>query len=140
MMLPLRHAFVRHMRSPRIRVIRVTMIAMGVSLAGIGLVPVNLHNEIHAAFTAVFALSFLLLLIGMPYWLPGFPRAFYLLSVLAAGVLLFAGSLWWPIGYYNLTSVEMIGAAILFAWLIVFIRNIAAVVAQVHGEVAAEQE
>ncbi|GAA3063748.1 MULTISPECIES: hypothetical protein [Actinomycetes] len=132
--LPLRQAVSRHIRSPRIRMVRIGMIGMGASLAGVGLVPVNLHNEVHATFTALFGLFFLMLLIGMPYWLPGFPRTFYLLSIIAAGVLLFAGSLWWPIGYYNLTSLELIGAAILFSWLIVFIRNIAAVVAELQGE------
>lgn len=122
-----------HFRSPRVVAIRVTMIGMGVSLAGVGMVPVNLHNEIHTLVTASFGAFFLVLLIGMPYWLPGFPRTFYLLCFLAAAGIIFAGSLWRPIGYYNLTSLELIAAAILFSWLIVFIRNIAALLAQVSA-------
>ena len=122
----LRNLFSRHLRTPRIGVIRVTMIGMGVSLAGVGMVPISFHNEIHAALTAAFGLFFLVLLLGMPYWLPGFPRTFYLLSFLSAAGLVAAASLWKPVGYYNLTSLELIAVAVLFAWLIVFIRNIAA--------------
>lgn len=109
------------------------MIAMGVSLAGVGLVPISLHHDIHVLFTAGFGLSFLILLLGMPYLLPGFPRTFYLVSYLAAAGVIFAGALWEPIGYYNLTSLELIGAAVLFSWMVVFIRNIAAQVAQLKG-------
>lgn len=132
-----RHGRLGHFRRPRVGAVRVTMIGMGASLAGVGMVPVNLHNDIHTLVTASFGVFFLLLLIGMPYWLPGFPRTFYLLCFLAAGGMTFAASLWKPIGYYNLTSLELIAAGILFSWLIVFIRNIAALLAQVA---AAAQE
>jgi len=84
-------------------------------------------------FTAVFGLSFLVLLIGIPYLLPGFPRTFYLISYLSAAAVIGAAALWEPIGYYNLTSLELIGAAVLFSWMVVFIRNIAALVAQLRG-------
>ncbi|WP_261623751.1 hypothetical protein [Nesterenkonia marinintestina] len=121
-----RNVLIRHLTRPRIMMVRVMMIGMGLSLAGVGLVPITVHNEIHSAFTLGFAGCFLALLLGMPYWLPGFPRAFYLVSYLWAGALIMSGALWRPIGYYNLTALELIAAAILFSWLIVFIRNIAA--------------
>ncbi len=35
--------------------------------------------------------------------------------------------------YWNLTSMELVGAAILFSWLVVFIRNIAAQVERVRA-------
>lgn len=121
-----RNAIMRHLRRPRIRVVQAAMIGMGLSLAGVGLVPITLHNALHSLSTLSFAVCFLVLLVGMPYWLPGFPKAFYLVCFLWAGALVMAGALWRPIGYYNLTSLELIAAAILFSWLIVFIRNIAA--------------
>lgn len=123
----------RHVSRPRIGMLRAVMISMGICLAGVGLVPISLHHDIHVVFTAGFGLSFLILLIGMPYLLPGFPRTFYLISYLAAAAVIFAGALWEPIGYYNLTSLELIGAAVLFSWMVVFIRNIAALVAQLRG-------
>lgn len=121
-----------HWRTPRIMVVRVAMIGMGLSLAGVGLIPISLHHDGHVLVTALFGLFFLFLLLGIPYWLPGFPSTFYLLSYLAAFGLVFAFALWMPVGYYNLTSLELIAAAILFSWLIVFIRNIAAVVERVR--------
>ena len=125
-----RHGRLKHFRRPRVLAVRVTMIGMGASLAGVGMVPVNVHNELHTLVTAAFGVFFLVLLIGIPYWLPGFPRTFYLMCLLSAAALIFAGSLWRPIGYYNLTSLELIAAGILFSWLIVFIRHIAAMLAQ----------
>ena len=35
--------------------------------------------------------------------------------------------MYFPFGYYNLTAVELIAASLVFAWLIVLIRNLAAV-------------
>lgn len=122
-----------HVSRPHIRMIRTVMISMGIALAGVGMVPISLHHDIHVLFTAVFGLSFLVLLIGIPYLLPGFPRTFYLISYLSAAAVIGAAALWEPIGYYNLTSLELIGAAVLFSWMVVFIRNIAALVAQLRG-------
>ncbi|TLP79994.1 hypothetical protein [Nesterenkonia sphaerica] len=121
-----------HFRTPRVGVLRTVMIIMGLCLAGIGLVPINVHHDLHTVITAAFGLSFVFILLTVPYLLPGFPRSFYLLSFLAAGGLIFSFLLWRPVGYWNLTSMELIGAAILFAWLIVFIRNIAALVDRVR--------
>lgn len=121
-----------HFRTPRIALLRAAMIVMGLSLAGVGLIPINLHHDLHSLVTGIFGLSFLFILLSVPYLLPGFPRSFYLLSLIAAAGLVFSFLLWMPIDYWNLTSLELVGAAILFAWLIVFIRNIAALVERVR--------
>lgn len=126
------NAFSGHFRTPRITMVRVLMITMGVALAGVGLIPISLHLLAHTVVTAVFGVSFLFILLAVPYLLPGFPRPFYVLSFLAAVGLVFSFMLWRPVGYWNLTSLELVGAAILFAWLIVFIRNIAALVERVR--------
>ncbi|WP_168198623.1 hypothetical protein [Nesterenkonia sp. NBAIMH1] len=122
-----------HFWNPRIGVVRACMVGMGVSLAGIGLIPISLHHDGHVVASAGFALFFLILLVGIPYWLPGFPRSFYLFSYVAAGALIFSFVLWIPMDYWNLTSMELVGAAILFSWLVVFIRNIAAQVERVRA-------
>lgn len=126
------NAFSGHFRTPRVGMVRAAMITMGLALAGVGLIPISLHLEAHTVVTAVFGVSFLFILVTVPYLLPGFPRPFYVLSFLAAAGLVFSFLLWRPIGYWNLTSLELVGAALLFAWLIVFIRNIAALVERVR--------
>ena len=128
----IRNAFSGYIRTPRIILLRVGMIGMGLSLAGVGLVPMSLHHDGHVAVTAAFGVFFLLLLLSTPYVLPGFPQIFLLFSYLAAAALVGAFLLWNPVDYWNLTSMELIGVAILFAWLVVFIRNIAAVVDRVR--------
>ncbi|WP_147103808.1 hypothetical protein [Nesterenkonia populi] len=121
-----------HFWTPRIGIVRICMIGMGVCLAGVGLIPISLHHDGHVVATAGFALFFLVLLLGMPYWLPGFPRSFYLFSYIEAAALIFSFVLWIPLDYWNLTSMELVAAAILFSWLVVFIRNIAAQVERVR--------
>lgn len=121
-----------HFRTPRIGMLRGSMIVMGLALAGVGIVPIHVHHDLHTLVTGIFGLSFLFILLSVPYLLPGFPRSFYLLSLVAAAGLVFSFLLWMPLDYWNLTSLELVGAAILFAWLIVFIRNIAALVERVR--------
>lgn len=128
----LRNTFGGHFRTPRVVPLRVGMIGMGVSLAAIGLIPMSLHHDAHTAASAAFALFFLLLLLATPYLLPGFPRSFFVFSYLAAAALITSFLLWKPVQYWNLTSTELIGVAILFAWLVVFIRNIAALVERIR--------
>ena len=31
--------------------------------------------------------------------------------------------LWYPIGYYNLTALELVAVLIVFAWFVLFVRN-----------------
>ncbi|GAA4826800.1 hypothetical protein GCM10023354_00160 [Garicola koreensis] len=127
-----RNAFSGYIRTPRIVLLRVGMIGMGLSLAAVGLIPISVSLDGHTLVTAAFGVFFLLLLVSTPYVLPGFPQIFFLFSYFAAAALVGAFLLWEPVGYWNLTSLELIGVAILFAWLVVFIRNIAAVVERVR--------
>ncbi|WP_300342539.1 hypothetical protein [Nesterenkonia sp.] len=132
------HALSGHFRTPRVMLVRIGMIGMGLSLAAVGAVPMSLHHDGHVVATAAFALCFLFLLLGTPYLLAGFPRSFFVFSYIAAAALIASFLLWKPVGYWNLTSMELIGAAILFAWLVVFIRNIAALVDRLRQTPAPE--
>lgn len=118
----------RRFLRPRPSVVRACLVASGACMAGIGLFPVNTFEPIHTGFVRVLALILVVLLLGVPLWLPGFPGAFYLLSVIAVAALAGAAVLWHPLRYYNLTALELGAAGIVFAWLVVFIRNTSAVV------------
>jgi hypothetical protein len=97
-------------------------------MAGIGLFPINTFEPIHTGLVRLLALILAILLLGVPLWLPGFPAAFHLLSLIAVASLVGAALLWQPFRYYNLTALELGAAGIIFGWLVVFIRNTAAVV------------
>ena len=45
-----------------------------------------------------------------------------------------AALLWFPLGYYNLTGFELAMAGIVYAWLVVFIRSVDAVVSQAAAD------
>jgi hypothetical protein len=124
---PPRRGLMRLVR-PRATVIRACLIAGGGCMVGIGLFPVNTFEPIHTFFVRVLAVILMVLLVGIPLWLPRFPKAFYLLTYIAVAALIAAGVLWRPLQYYNLTALELAAAGIVFAWLVVFIRNTAAVV------------
>ncbi|MGG7509901.1 hypothetical protein [Plantibacter sp. YIM 135249] len=116
-----------------VRVVQVAFVVIGLALAGIGVVPVNVSLLIHNTFATGMALAFVALLIGLRWILDGLPRAVFVFSdALLVGVGV-AVVLWWPIGYYNLTALELIAASLIFTWLIVFIRNIGALVGDVEG-------
>lgn len=118
----------RKLFRPRPAVVRTCLIGAGMCMVGIGLVPINLAEPVHSAFVRVCAVFVLVLLLGVPLWLPGYPKAFYLLSLLAVIFMVLATVLWRPLNYYNLTALELAVAGIVFAWLVVFIRNTAALV------------
>ena len=105
-------------------------------MVGIGLFPVNTFERVHTSFVQVLAVVLIVLLAGVPLWLPGFPKAFYLLTYISVAALVAAGLLWRPVQYYNLTALELAAAGIVFAWLVVFIRNTTAVVASAGVEPA----
>ncbi|QTX03674.1 DUF998 domain-containing protein [Agromyces archimandritae] len=109
-----------------IRLTTWALIAIGVCLIGVGLVPVDLSEPVHNTFATGMVLVYVALVVGLRWLLPGFPNAFLIagygfLVIIAVSALLFI-----PFGYYNLTAVELIASALIFTWLIVFIRNITA--------------
>lgn len=114
---------------PRPAVIRSCLVIGGICMVGIGLFPVNTFERIHTSFVQVLAVALVVLLAGIPLWLPGFPKAFFLLTYMSVAALIAAALLWRPVQYYNLTALELAAAGIVFAWLVVFIRNTTAVVA-----------
>ena len=50
------------------------------------------------------------------------------------GLAVLAVSLWDPLGYYNLTALELAFAGIIFAWLVVLIRTLDAMIADIANE------
>lgn len=112
------------------------LILLGTFLSGVGLVPVDALQPLHNFFATGMIFIFVALAVGLHLWVPNFPRSFFLTSyVLLAGIVV-AVLLFWPLNYYNLTGLELAVAALIFGWLILFIRNIAALVEDAEGNLS----
>ncbi|WP_309080494.1 hypothetical protein [Zhihengliuella sp.] len=117
----------RRFLRPRAGVVRWGLIGVGLCMVGIGTVTLHVSEPVHTFFVRLLALILLALLLGIPLWAPGYPRAFYAFTYIAGALLAGAASLWFPLHYYNLTALELAAAGIVFSWLVVFIRTTTAV-------------
>ncbi|WP_102158089.1 hypothetical protein [Zhihengliuella halotolerans] len=117
----------RRFLRPRAAVVRWSLIGIGFCMMGIGLVTLHASEPVHTFFVRLLTAILLVLLLGIPLWAPGYPRAFYVFTYGAVVLLAGAAYLWFPLRYYNLTALELAAAGIVFSWLVVFIRNTTAV-------------
>lgn len=99
-------------------------VIIGVCLAGVGIVPVNVSLIMHNTFATGMAVVFGALLIGLRWLLDGFTRTFLLFSDIALITIAVSAVLFWPVQYYNLAAFELVAAGIIFVWLVIFLRHI----------------
>lgn len=96
-------------------------VAMGIMLAGVGLVPVNLNRPIHNLCAMGLGIMFIGLLAGGRRILEGMLRAYFVaswafLAAMLVSILLYA------VGFFGLTAFEIVVFALVFGWITVFIR------------------
>lgn len=103
------------------------IIFIGILLACVGLFPVDEQFWLHTAAASGMVVVFGALIFRMRSLVPSIPATFNVLGLVFLAVIAFAVVMYFPVGYYNLTAVELISASLVFAWLIVLIRNLAAV-------------
>jgi hypothetical membrane protein len=102
-------------------VVSTLFVVMGIMLAFVGIVPVDVNLAIHNISATGMAAMFLVLLIAGPKLLRGMPRTYFLsawafLAATLASVVLFV------VGYFSLTAFEIIVFALIFGWIAIFIR------------------
>ncbi|WP_051421689.1 DUF998 domain-containing protein [Paenarthrobacter nicotinovorans] len=97
-------------------------VAMGLLLAGVGVVPLSVSFLIHTLFASGMAVVFILLLLASPFILRGLPRRFFLVCGSFLAALIVSLVLFYPVGYFNLTAFELIAFVIIYGWIAVFIR------------------
>jgi hypothetical membrane protein len=105
--------------------VRVCLVVVGVFLALVGLFPVNLFFALHTGVASGMVVAYGVLVIGLPRWITGMPRAFVLLGWLFLAVTVVLAVLFF-VEYYTLTAVELVAGILVFTWIILFIRNAAA--------------
>ena len=103
--------------------VRTIIIIVGVALIGVGLVPVDVSFVVHNTFATSAVVGFLALIVLVPLVLKDLPRSFVVTTTVFALGIGGAVLLWYPIGYYNLTALELVAVLIVFAWFVLFVRN-----------------
>ena len=102
------------------------LVVMGLALAGVGVFPVNVNQLVHNIASSTLLIVFGVLAISIRWLVPGLPTTFIVAGYVFVAICIVAVILWVPVGYYNLTAVEIVGALVFLAWLVLLIRNIAA--------------
>jgi len=105
--------------------VRTCLIVVGVFLGLVGVFPVNLFFGIHTAVASGMVVAYGVLVIGLPRWITGMPRGFVVVGWLFLAVTLVL-SVFFAVGYYTLTAVELVAGILVFTWIVLFIRNAAA--------------
>lgn len=108
-----------------VEIVRWGLIVIGIFLACVGVFPVNRFFLLHNSVATGMVVAFLVLVIGLPRFLPQMPKPFVALGYVFIGVILMV-ALFFATGYYNLTAVELVAAVLIFSWIIVFLRTVSA--------------
>lgn len=118
-------------------IVSAMFIIMGVMLAGVGLVPVNVSLIVHNLCASGMAVMYFGLLSAGPWIIRGMPPAYFIASwVFLATVV--ASTLLFGTGFFGLTAFEIIVFALIFGWISVFIRFIGAAGQQEEHRAVAE--
>jgi len=103
------------------RFVGTAFVIMGIMLAFVGIVPVDVNLLVHNLSAMGMAVAYLVLLIAGYRVLRGMPRTYFVaasafLAATVVSIVLFA------VGYFSLTAFEIIVFALIFGWIAVFIR------------------
>jgi hypothetical protein len=109
---------------------RVLIVTIGVSLMGVGLVPIDGATDLHNAAAATAAAAFAVLCLGIQLWARRLPIPLVIASYLSITIEVVAMIAYDGIGVFNLTVFEIVAFTLVFAWLI-------ALVAMTHPTVEA---
>lgn len=97
---------------------RSMIVLLGLSLVGVGAVPIHTDTVLHNAFACGAAAIFALLVIGSRVLVPGLPARFRGISAAFLATEIVAMVMYDVVGVFNLTVFEIIAFTLVFAWLI----------------------
>lgn len=107
------------------RSVRRCLVVVGIFLALVGVFPVDDFFAIHTGVASGMLVAYAVLVIGLPKWITGISRTFVLVGWLFLAVSTVLAVLF-VVGYYTLTAVELVAGILVFTWIVLFIRNSAA--------------
>ncbi len=106
-----------------VRAVRWGLVVMGVALACVGIFHVDDFFVVHNTAATGMVVAFAVIVIGLPKFLPQIARPFVVLGYVFLAVIV-GTVVFFAIGYYNLTAVELVAAVLIFSWIIVFLRTV----------------
>lgn len=110
----------------RVGILQALLVGIGIALAFVGLFVYDEFPTIHNVSAGGMAIMFLIIVVLLPFITPGFTKAFFAASYSLLLALLVCVWLFMGIHYMNLTVFELVAAAIIFTWVVVFVRHVAA--------------
>ena len=116
--------------------VRLGLMVIGILLACVGIFPVDEYFELHNVSASGMAVVYVAMVIALPTLVPSMPRVFVLLGYVFVGVIVVL-AVFFVTGYYNLTAVELVAFALIFSWLIVFLRSAGSVASATEPDPAA---
>ncbi|GAA2978137.1 putative membrane protein [Microbacterium terrae] len=105
--------------------VRLTLIIVGIFLACVGIFHVDDFFALHTGVASGMAVAFAVLVFRLPHWITGVTRTFVMVGWVFVAVIVVLAVLF-AIQYYTLTAVELVAGVLVFTWIILFIRNAAA--------------
>lgn len=110
----------RRARTPR--TVSTLFVVMGIMLSGVGAVSVSINEPIHIAFASGMFVVFIAMLIAARRLFDGLPLTVHLVTWGFLAAILVTVVLFFPVGYFNLTALELVAFGLIFGWIVVFIR------------------
>lgn len=118
----------KHHTEMKMRVIKGAFIFIAFALAGVGLFPYvegTINATLHNWSATALVIGFLFLIGTLKWTSPDLSAEFFTLSYVLAGSLIVCAVLFGKVGYLNLTAFELLSFSICFAWLMLYLRNLA---------------
>lgn len=113
----------------KVTTLQVLLATLGIMLACVGLFVYDQFPPIHNIAAFGMAVVFIMTIVLLPWITPMLPTILCVLSYSFGAATIFCVWLFVGIGYLNLIIFELLVAAIVFIWLILFARNISALAA-----------
>lgn len=102
--------------------VRTCLVIVGIFLGLVGVFPVDEHFALHTGVASGMVVAYAVLIIAVRWWVPGVSHTFLLVGyVFTLLILLLA--VFFAVGYYTLTAVELVAGTVVFTWIILFIRT-----------------
>ncbi|WP_394553505.1 hypothetical protein ACDF64_03865 [Agromyces sp. MMS24-JH15] len=102
--------------------VRFGLVLIGIFLACVGIFQVDDFFWVHNTVATGMAIAFAVIVIGLPKFVPTAPRVFVILGWVYVAIVAVLG-VFFAIGYYTLTAVELVAGVLIFSWVILFLRN-----------------